>query len=194
VKILVSDLRENYSAQVTVLGLNGWVTELEAAQNDFEQIFIRRNKERADRPQEKLCPVRKREDAVYRSIVECIDAYSTLNGYNVTGQFVRELNGEVTYFNERTRRHAKKDIKNTTVATIPKQPWTGEPATPLPEVFDEEGRKLVFARDYEVTYRKNDRPGTAYLIIYGKGAWKGTRTVSFNIMNSGLADSNVLGG
>jgi hypothetical protein len=55
-------------------------------------------------------------------------------------------------------------------------------ATPLPVVTDAEGNRLIFARDYEVTCRKNDRPGAAYLIIHGKGAWKGTKTVSFNIV------------
>jgi hypothetical protein len=185
VKILVSELKTVYAAQVSLLGLDGWVTELEAAQADFERIFILRNKELADRPQEKLRTLRLEEDAVYHNIVERIDAYGSLNGYSVTEQFVRELNREVTYFNEHNHRPAKKDIGETTVAQIPNQVWTGEPATPLPEVFDKEGSKLVFARDYDVTYRKNDRPGTATLTIRGKGAWKRTQTVSFNIIING---------
>jgi hypothetical protein len=182
VKILIADLQNSYEPQVTLLGLVDWLQELDAAQTDFEQLFIRRNKELASRPQEKLREVRKEEDAVYHSIVERIDAYGSLNGYDVTGEFIEELNREVTYFNEHSHRHAPKNIKNTTVAQIPNQLWTGEPVTPLPEVADGEGNRLVFARDYELTYRKNDRPGTASVLIHGKGAWKGVRTISFNIV------------
>jgi hypothetical protein len=182
VKILVTELKGVYSTQVERLGLDGWVTELEAARTDFERIFLLRNKEMADRPQEKLRKLRKEEDEVYHAIVERIDAYGALNGEGVTGQFVRELNSEVTYFNEHTHRRVRKDISRTTVALIPDQTWNGEPATPLPEVTDEEGHKLVFARDYDLNYRHNDAPGTATLHIRGKSAWKGERIVTFNIV------------
>jgi hypothetical protein len=182
VKILVYELKTVYASQVSLLSLGGWVSELESAQADFERIYLLRNKELADRPQENLRELRLEVDEVYHSIVERIDAYGSLNGYSVTGQFVKELNREVTYFNEHNHRPARKHIDRTTVAQIPNQVWTDEPATPLPEVFDEEGNRLVFARDYDVAYRKNDRPGTAYLILRGKGAWKGSKTVSFNIV------------
>ncbi|MDR0348281.1 MAG: DUF6261 family protein [Tannerella sp.] len=182
VKILVAELKSIYSVQINLLGLDGWVTELEAAQTDFERIFLLRNKEMADRPQEQLRALRKEEDAIYHEIVERIDAYGTLNGYDVTGQFVKELNHEVTYFNEHTHRRVPKNIDRTTVAQIPSQTWTGEPSTPFPDITDEEGNKLVFARDYDLTYHHNDRPGTATLHIRGTGAWKGTLAVTFNIV------------
>jgi hypothetical protein len=182
VKILINDLKTTYALQVSQLSLGGWVTELEAAQTEFDRIFILRNKEQASRPQEQLRDVRKELDDIYHNIVERIDAYGSLNGESVTGQFVRELNHEVTYFNEHNHRHARKDIGSTNVEEIPLQSWSGEPVTPLPVVTDADDQKLVFTRDYDVTYRKNDRPGTATLIIHGKGAWKGRRTVTFNIV------------
>ncbi|MDR3261023.1 MAG: hypothetical protein LBT78_04225 [Tannerella sp.] len=39
----------------------------------------------------------------------------------------------------------------------------------------------VNSKDFTVTYRKNIEVGTADLIIHGKGAYKGTKTVTFNI-------------
>jgi hypothetical protein len=182
VKILVADLKTTYASQVSQLSLGGWVSELEAAQTEFERVFLLRNKELAARPQEQLRDVRKEEDGIYHNIVERIDAYGSLNGYSVTGQFVRELNREVAYFNEHNHRPARKSIGTTNVEEIPVQLWSGEPVTPLPVVTDAEGEKLVFSRDYEVTYRKNNAPGTATLIIHGKGAWKNRRPITFNIV------------
>jgi hypothetical protein len=51
----------------------------------------------------------------------------------------------------------------------------------LPKVTYE-GKELVFTKDYELSYHDNGRPGTAAVIIHGKGAFKGTKTVSFNII------------
>jgi hypothetical protein len=180
VKILVADLQNVYAAQVALLNLNGWVAELTDAQNTFEQLFIQRNKELAARPNEKLREVRMAVDSVYHHIVERVDAYGILNGYDATASFVGELNREVTYFNEHNHRHARKDIAPAVVASIADQTWEGEPVIVLPSVtFDDQS--LVFTKDYELSYHDNDRPGTASLTIHGKGAYKGTKTISFNI-------------
>jgi hypothetical protein len=100
----------------------------------------------------------------------------------VTGPFIEHLNDEITYFNEYGQHHhARKDIDPAVVASIADQPWEGKPVIVLPEVRYE-GKELVFTKDYELAYHDNDRPGTASIIIRGKGAFKGTKTVSFNIV------------
>jgi hypothetical protein len=183
VKILVNDLQNAFAPQVALVGLSGWVNELVSAQEAFEQLFIQRNQELAIRPQEKLREVRKEADEVYHRIVERIDAYGALNGYDTTGLFVGELNREVTYFNEHSHRHAKKDIDPAVVDSIADQAWEGKPVIVMPKVTYE-GKELVFTKDYELAYHDNDRPGTAAVIIHGKGAFKGTKTVSFNIIDN----------
>jgi hypothetical protein len=180
VKILVADLETTYRPQIDDLRLNDWVTEIAHAQNNFEQLFIQRNTELANRPQERLHDVRKEVDTLYRQIVERIDAYTTLNGDATCRNFITELNREVTYFNEHTHHHAKKDIRTATVATIEDQPYRDEPVIVLPDVTYEE-KRLIFSRDYEVSYKNNDRPGTATLIIHGKGRFKNTLAITFNI-------------
>jgi hypothetical protein len=181
VKILGADLRNTYPSQVAVLpGLNGWITELNEAQAAFEQLFILRNSELATRPQEKLQAVRKAINRVYRNIVERIDAYGILHGIDITQKFVSELNREIEYFNEHSRHQAKKNIDKAAVASIPDQLWEGKPVTVLP-VVTYEGSELVFAKDYELSYRDNVRPGTAAVLIHGKGTFQGMKTVSFNI-------------
>jgi hypothetical protein len=181
VKILLADLNGAYAPQVDTLGLEQWVTELAAAQADFERLFILRNEEMAARPQQKLSDVRREVDTLYRRAVEQIDAYAALNGDAVTARFVSELNTEVTYFNEHARRHAKTNIDRATVASIPDQTWAGKTVVVLPDVAYE-GKELVVTKDYEVSYKNSNRPGTASLTIHGKGRFKGTKTVSFNII------------
>jgi hypothetical protein len=183
VKVLVADLQSAYAPQVSTTGLGILVTEIAAAQAAFEQIFLLRSAEHVARPQGNLKNIRKEMNALYRQIMERIDAYTVLNGTSVTGDFVGRLNDEIAYFNEHNyHHHHPKDISLATVATIPDQPWDGQPVTPLPVVTDADGNLLVFARDYDLTYHKNDRPGNADLTLHGKSAWKGKKTVSFNII------------
>jgi hypothetical protein len=184
VKILIADLQGAYAPQVSTLSLGVWVTEIAAAQAAFEQVFLLRSAEYAARPQENLKEVRREIEGVYHQSTERINAYTVMNGTSVTGDFINKLNDEITYFNEHTHHHVPKDINLATVASIPDQPWDGQPVTPLPVVTDENGNELVFARDYDLTYRNNDRPGNASVTLHGKSAWKGKKTVSFNIIEN----------
>jgi hypothetical protein len=182
VKIFVADLQSAYAPQVSTLGLGVWVTELAAAQATFEQVFLLRSAEHVAKPQGNLKDLRKEIDAVYRQIMGHINAYTFLNGTGVTGVFISRLNDEIAYFEEHSHHSAPSDISLTTVDSIPDQPWDGQPVTPLPVATDEKGNALVFTRDYDLSYRKNDGPGNATVTLRGKGAWKNRKTVSFNIV------------
>jgi hypothetical protein len=184
VKILVADLQGAYAPQVSTLGLGIWVTEIDAAQAAFEQVFLLRSSKHVARPQGNLKDLRKEIEAVYRQTTERIDAYTLLNGTSVTGDFISKLNDEITYFNEHNYHHYPKDISLATVAAISDQPWDGQPVTPLPVVTDENGNELAVTRDYDLTYRNNARPGNASVILHGKSAWKGKKTVGFNIIEN----------
>jgi hypothetical protein len=117
-----------------------------------------------------------------------IEAYTVLNGDATCASFIGELNQEITCFNEHTHQHAKKDIRNADVDAIAPQPYeAGKPAIVIPNVWyvekpDTPPVALVFAKDFTVTYRNNDRPGTAELFIHGKGAYRGKKEVTFNIV------------
>ena len=180
VKILVADLQGSYAPQVSTLGLGVWVSEIIAAQTLFEQIFLQRSAERAALPKDKLTDVKKQIAAAYRQIIERIDAYTVMNGDSVTGVFISRLNDEIAYFNEHTHHRTKKDIDAVVVASIPDRPYENKPVTPMPEAtFD--GHELVFTVDYKLSYHDNNAPGTASVTLHGKGAFKGKKTVSFNI-------------
>jgi hypothetical protein len=140
-----------------------------------------RNAELAERPDGPLKEVRHELDLSYLGMTDRIDSAATLDSDSIYTEFIRQLNGYVTYFNEHSHRRPKKDLKNATVESIPEQFCTGREVTPLP-VVHLDGELLAFAKDYFVTYKNNVKPGTATLIIHGKGACKGRKDVSFNIL------------
>jgi hypothetical protein len=128
--------------------------------------------------------VRRDIEAVYRLLTGRIDAYTVMNGTGTTGVFISKLNDEVTYFNEHSHHRHAKDINLATVVSIPDQLWEGKPVTPLPVATGEDGNELVFARDYDLRYHGNDRPGNATVTLHGRGAWKNRKAVSFTIIEN----------
>ena len=74
-----------------------------------------------------------------------------------------------------------KNVKCTvTVKGIKTQSYTGKAVSPAPAVTYG-GKKLVKNTDYTVSYSKNTAIGQASVKITGKGLYKGTKTVNFNI-------------
>jgi hypothetical protein len=187
VRILIRDLRTTYAAPVETLGLGPWIDELESAEAEFESLFVQRNAERAARPDTAVKPARKAVDNVFYQMAEIINASAVLDKTDSFVDFIAQLNGELKYAAEHTPHHARHDVAHVTVADIPAQPHTGKPVVVIPTVFftvpGKSAVELVFAKDFTVTYKDNVEPGTATLIIHGKGAYKGTKTVTFNIEN-----------
>jgi hypothetical protein len=186
IEVLLSDFAGAYAPQVALVGLAMWVTDLQAAEAEFAALFAERNTELADRPAERLKDIRKQIDAVYHQIAVCVDANIVVSGEAKCGEFVRQLNEEVKYFNEHSHHHAKHDLTHAAVDIIGNKPFAGKPITPIPVVHytDSKGAipDLVFAKDFSLTYKDNDRVGTAEVVIHGKGAYKGTKAVTFNIV------------
>lgn len=77
----------------------------------------------------------------------------------------------------------EEDISKATVNTIPDYSYTGSAITPDPEVYVN-GSKLTKGTDYTLTYGNNIKAGQAWVIIQGKGNYKSTKEVPFNIKAS----------
>lgn len=190
VNLLINDLNSSeYSAKVTLLGLTAWVSELQAAENTFEQLLALRTVEASKKPQGRLIDVRKDVDKSYRKIITLIAAANTMDDTGAYEEFINELNVETEYFNTHAHQHAKKDIgvaDHCVIQSIPDQEYTGKAITPIPKViYREEGKsdvELVFAKDFSVTYKNNVEVGTANIVLHGKGAYKGQKLVTFNII------------
>lgn len=68
---------------------------------------------------------------------------------------------------------------------------TGKPITPEPTVvYSETGKTLVKDTDYTVAYEDNTEPGTASVIITGKGIYTGAVKTTFTITD---ADVEIIG-
>jgi hypothetical protein len=180
IRILLADFQGEYAEKVELVGLTSWVKELEIAVTEFERLLQLRNAEKAAKPLERLREIRAEIEAVYRKMIDRINAFSTVEEKEAYIEFINELNAQIDYFNEHNHRQSLKDIKLAVVKSIPEQKYTGEPITPIPEVSFE-GTKLAFAKDFTLTYKNNESAGNAKVSIRGKGAYKGSKTITFFI-------------
>jgi hypothetical protein len=189
VNLLIADLNsEEYSVPISLVGLMPWMIELQAVEKEFEQLLEDRNVETADKPQGRVRDIRHELDKVYHPMIDRINAANTMDNFGAYTQFIHELNAEITYFNDHSHHHARKDISvgdDCVVEPIATQPYTGKAVTPIPRAYyRREGKpteELVFSKDFSLTYKNNKKVGTADVTLHGKGAYKGQKTVTFNI-------------
>ncbi|MDR0412621.1 MAG: hypothetical protein LBH61_02280, partial [Dysgonamonadaceae bacterium] len=125
--------------------------------------------------------IRRRIDTVYREMVKLIDAYIIVNGEKGYDQFVKELNYRIAYAKDHDLNQTKISIKKVDIVTIPDQVYEGKPVVALPEVYYKE-KQLIFATDFDVTYKDNNQPGLATLVVHGKNAYKGKKILTFRIV------------
>jgi hypothetical protein len=96
---LLQDLKTTYSPQIALLGLGEWVEELEKDNNAFQVLVADRNTEEATRCSLRMIEVRKETDALYRQIIERLEALIVINGEATYTPFVNELNNLIKHNN-----------------------------------------------------------------------------------------------
>jgi hypothetical protein len=185
VKVLVQELYVRFKNEIALLSITEWVNELEAARVLFDSLFDRRNTEWAGHTKETMREARTVTENIFYGMADRLDSEITLNGDTKYKAFVLRLNEQIKYYNEHAHHPEHHDIAKAVAVPIPVQTYTGKAITPIPEVhYVEEGKptvELVFAVDFTVTYKDNVNVGDAELTIHGKGAYKGKKTVTFNI-------------
>ena len=114
---LIDEFNTTYTADVAMLGIGDWVSELQTTNNNFEALMQERYSEDAGKTQLKMKEVRAEIDDAYRAITERIDALVIVNGPENYSGFVNELNQRVEKYNnllaQREGRNAKKDEAET---------------------------------------------------------------------------------
>jgi hypothetical protein len=181
INILTGDLQSaEYASKVELLGLTPWVNELVEAVADFEELLKQRNIEQALKPKQRLRDVRKQIETVYRNMINHISSAATLDTADTYTEFINRLNTRITYFNDHNHHPAPRNIRIASVGAIPVQQFTGDAITPIPTVHVED-TKLVFAKDFNLSYRNNIQRGVAEISITGKGNYAGKKNVTFNI-------------
>jgi hypothetical protein len=116
---LVSDLRKTYTQDLATAGLTGWVDKLMADNHAFVTLLSGRYAEDANRTRLRMKSVRVEMDAVYREVVDHINALITIEGEAGYSDFVNEINSRIekTKLNlaQRRGRNAKTAAKEAEV-------------------------------------------------------------------------------
>jgi hypothetical protein len=76
---------------------------------------------------------------------------------------------------------AKINLADIVTEPLLSQAYTGKAITPIPTAYYE-GKELVFAVDFSVTYKDNVEVGEATVIMHGKGKFTGRHIRKFNIV------------
>jgi hypothetical protein len=96
---LLQDVKTTHAPQVALLGLGEWVVELEQDNLSFQTLTEDRNTEEAMRSSLRMIEVRREGDAIYRQIVERLEALMVINGDESYTDFVHELNNLIKHYN-----------------------------------------------------------------------------------------------
>jgi hypothetical protein len=180
---ILAHLNGDLAADALITLLAPWKEELAAALADFTDLFDQREAKAIEKPQEGFPEVRRGIENVWHQIVARINSGIELNISPDLEAFVKLINPEIDYLNNEFHR-VKHDISTAQPAPIDPQPYTGKACTPVPEVIFKKGDEmieLVLGKDFNVTYKDNVNVGNAECTIHGKGAYKGSKTVTFII-------------
>lgn len=94
---LIADLRTKLAdSDRVLLEISVWIDELERRNNLFITLQATRNSEEANRNELRMKQVRVEIDAVYRKIVERINALIVINGEVGYTDFVKEINNRIS--------------------------------------------------------------------------------------------------
>ena len=180
--------REHYEADpdavaaVTTLNIDGVIHNLFLFNGHLKALYAQRLDEEAaiggPSAESLKPPVVKAYDAFCLAVEQELDALPTPALQTVFD----EMNGMRRKYVG--RQPLPLTVENTTVEPIPLQAYTSLPVTPLPIVHCKNGKetkKLVFTRDFDLTYRNNVNVGEAQCIIHGKGKYAGQYITTFHI-------------
>jgi predicted transcriptional regulator len=188
VRTIIRQLNSSaYSTDTGTLNLYALINELQAALTKFENLIAQRGEKSLAKPDKTAAEVRKGIEDVYRQIETVINSGAVLNptvGYTAV---VNRLNPQIELLNA-TYHRVRYDIKDAQPEDIPAQIFTGKPITPLTKVLyvtlHDGTVQLELGKDFNLSYKNNVEVGVAECTIHGKGAYKGSKTVTFVIVHA----------
>jgi hypothetical protein len=96
---LLQDLKGPQAAEVSTLGLGGWVTAIEKANKEFETGFTRRTQESVAQSPYGIKPVRTQTDRNVREMFDRVDAFAlTAAKPEPYDAFITQMNGFSDYY------------------------------------------------------------------------------------------------
>jgi hypothetical protein len=188
VHLLLGQFANHYAEDAAIVGLDGWIVELQAVINRFENLLKNRDVVMLNKPDYQTKKVQRSVEKMYQQIVRIINANSTAGTSPDFDALIDRLNPKIERINNAYHR-VKKTLgtsDHTIIESIPVQVYTGYPITVIPKVWYREAGKpdveLIFAKDFSITYKYNTAVGMAELFIHGKGRYRGMEKTTFNIV------------
>jgi hypothetical protein len=89
---LQRELNDNYSADVQLLGLTDWLTQLDVENQKFKMLMSDRYFETAQRPKTRMKAARGETDKALRALLDMVEALVAVNGVEAYQSFINELN------------------------------------------------------------------------------------------------------
>ena len=182
-----------YSGDVTKLNMQSWFTELERLNTLFKSYVDSADQEQWGKPEISSTVARKQTDEALHKLTARLTAIITIDGPEESQELLVEYNTLVNRYNNLVkehygRLHAKIDISGGDIEPIDVQDYTGDEVNVIPKVsvpVTRDGKttmvKLVFSKDFTVSYQNNVERGTATLFIDGIGKFTGRIVTTFAI-------------
>ncbi|MDR0737600.1 MAG: DUF6261 family protein [Prevotellaceae bacterium] len=171
-------------AAAATLGLTDIVNRLFAGNAALYLLYNERLEAMAEAEGPSATSVKQTVVAAYNSFCDVME--QTLDA--LPSDPLQLLFNEMNELRRKYIHHLPKDLgagDHTVIEPIDTQPYSGRPITVVPKVhYREEGKpteNLSLGKDFSITYKNNTNVGMAELTIHGKGAYKGQKTVTFNI-------------
>jgi len=92
---LISKLNQDYANDVMTLGIAGWLNELQANNETFDQLMNSRYTQETIKTQSRMKTVRVDVDDAYRTIIDRVNALIIVNGEAAYKEFVGEMNERI---------------------------------------------------------------------------------------------------
>ena len=86
------------SADISLLGLTDWVTEMKATHAAFLEVVKSRNAEKDDKPDINMKQARVDTELAYNALVDRINAFITIEGDAVFAPLVTKINGRIDQY------------------------------------------------------------------------------------------------
>ncbi|MDR1553899.1 MAG: DUF6261 family protein [Prevotellaceae bacterium] len=109
---LLRELNDRHVAEVQLLSLNDWLTQLDAENQTFRQLMAARYAEIARRPAAKMKTARFATDRALRLLLNMIEALVMVNGIDSYKTLINELNAVSERYKNQLAKTAGKRTKN----------------------------------------------------------------------------------
>jgi hypothetical protein len=187
---ILDRLSSDFIADVMKVGLPKRRDALQAAYDEFFSLLRSREAESLQQTAETFAAVRRGIEEVYRQIIAIIEKGAALGADPEYEALIDRSNPEIERLNTEHRK-TKPDIDNARTEPVPTYGRTQKPVCPVPRAYypTPDGEvELTPGKDFDIVYRNNINAGNAYLILRGKGAYRGSKIVRFIIGYGGYYD------